>query len=65
MSVTCLFEGQGADIGDALVDLYSGSETGIGNITYQGFLTSAAPSEWIFGAGPVLTPDPHLRTLWH
>ena len=55
-----VLEGQGtADIGDALVDLYSGSETGIGNITYQGFLTSAAPSEWIFGAGPVLNLPTH------
>ncbi|MGC6506461.1 MAG: hypothetical protein ACON39_07815 [Coraliomargaritaceae bacterium] len=48
-----------AEFGDALVNLYSGSDTGVGNITYQGFLTSAAPSKWILGAGPVMNLPTH------
>ena len=58
--LSSLGAGQDADgFGEMLAGMYSGSETGVGNITYQGFLTKAAPAKWILGAGPVLNLPTH------
>ena len=39
---------------NALVSFSTDSVSGLGNITYQGFLSPAAPGKIIWGAGPVL-----------
>jgi hypothetical protein len=41
-------------VDNALVSFSTDSVSGLGNITYQGFLSPAAPGKIIWGAGPVL-----------
>ena len=43
----------GTDLGDLEIPPTSIKESGIGNIQYQGFLTSANPGTVVYGLGPV------------
>ena len=59
-----------ADIGEAgQMSLLTGSEFGLGDLTYQAFFSPAKSSKWIWGAGPALvlptaTEDRYASDKW-
>ena len=52
-----------ADIGEIPSPQTEFSESGLGNIQYQGFLTAAAPGKMIWGLGPVLEMPTNTNDL--